>query len=468
MESALFKTLDVGRGSFNIVDARTTSSVVVMQATFFRLIVIFMECLSQMDIKPGFSLEALTIGKRPRFMKSRQPYKLKLVIIVYNALQVYYNYWVLKQSIVEPIFWKYLFSFGCAQITPSEQQFYEILICRGFWNMTMNKVIDLLDTVFFVLCKKENNITFLHVQHHVFSVAILWICGKYFTGQEFTATFFCNTTVHVFTQPSTANGNPKAGGYKLIIASNRDEFYSRPASAAKEWRDNPFVYGGQDLEEGREGGTWLAISAKGGVIKFGALLNLTGEVTHKNARGRGSLVSEYVSGICTNEEYCQNLVNTSELYNSFNLVTIELNDKEARTIHCSNKPIGYQYFPNDTALAFGNSPPETPLQKVIGGKLKFLEIIQHQEDKDVLVNNLMEMLSCRDKYWPDDELKRRAPKWGECLSSICVKMQVAGYGTRTHSVVLVDWQNRMDFYETTMVTSEPDDPWKKTHIYRQL
>lgn len=78
------------------------------------------------------------------------------------------------------------------------------------------------------------------------------------------------------------------------------------------------------MEEGREGGTWLAISAKGGVIKFGALLNITGEITHKNARGRGSLVSDYVTGDSTNEEYCQNLVNTSEQYNSFNLITIEL------------------------------------------------------------------------------------------------------------------------------------------------
>lgn len=43
---------------------------------------------------------------------------------------------------------------------------------------------------------------------------------------------------------ATANGNPQPGGYKLIIASNRDEFYSRPASIAKEWKDNPFVYGG--------------------------------------------------------------------------------------------------------------------------------------------------------------------------------------------------------------------------------
>ncbi|XP_037041020.1 transport and Golgi organization protein 2 [Bradysia coprophila] len=267
---------------------------------------------------------------------------------------------------------------------------------------------------------------------------------------------------------SIANGDPQPGGYKLIIASNRDEFYSRPASAAKEWSDNPFVYGGQDLEEGREGGTWLAISAKGGVTKFGALLNITGEIAHKDARGRGPLVSDYVSGNIANDDYCQNLVNLSEQYNSFNLITIEINGTEARTIHCSNVPVGLQEWPCDTVHGFGNSPPETPMAKVVGGKSKFQEIIAQHDDKDVLVENLMAMLSSRDKYWPDDELRRRAPRWGESLSSICVKMPEAGYGTRTHTVVLVDDKNRMDFYEKTMVTSEPADPWKNTHIVRHL
>lgn len=133
----------------------------------------------------------------PNFMRKRDPYNLKRVIILYNALQVYYNFWLLKRSMLEPTFWKYMFSFGCAQVTPQEEQHYHTLICVAFWHMTVNKIMDLLDTVFFILCKKQNHITFLHVQHHVLSVAILWIGGKYFTGQEFTVTFFCNTIVHM-------------------------------------------------------------------------------------------------------------------------------------------------------------------------------------------------------------------------------------------------------------------------------
>lgn len=130
-------------------------------------------------------------------MKRREPFNLKAAIIVYNAVQVYYNFWLLKKSVLEPNFWKYLLYFGCAETTAQQANDYQTLICVAFWHMTVNKIMDLLDTVFFVLCKKQNHITFLHVQHHVLSVAILWVCGKYFTGQEFTVTFFCNTIVHM-------------------------------------------------------------------------------------------------------------------------------------------------------------------------------------------------------------------------------------------------------------------------------
>lgn len=60
-------------------------------------------------------------------------------------------------------------------------------------------------------------------------------------------------------------------------------------------------------------------------------------------------------------------------------------------------PVGVQEWPCETVLGFGNSPPETPMAKVSGGKCKFQEVIDQQDDKDVLVEKLMAMLSCRDK-----------------------------------------------------------------------
>lgn len=82
------------------------------------------------------------------------------------------------------------------------------------------------------------------------------------------------------------NSNPGPNGYKLILASNRDEFYARETKQAGKWLDAEYCYGGIDLEPGREGGTWLAISGKDGIFKIGALLNLTGEPKPKNAVGK--------------------------------------------------------------------------------------------------------------------------------------------------------------------------------------
>ncbi|XP_037041023.1 elongation of very long chain fatty acids protein AAEL008004-like [Bradysia coprophila] len=132
----------------------------------------------------------------PKFMKSRVPYNLKILIILYNAMQVLYNFWAVQSSLFEPRFWKNIFQFNCAQMHPQERHDYDILLCFGFWHIMVNKLLDLLDTVFFVLCKKQNHVTFLHVQHHVMSVGIVWICGKYFPGHEFSVAFLCNTIVH--------------------------------------------------------------------------------------------------------------------------------------------------------------------------------------------------------------------------------------------------------------------------------
>lgn len=42
------------------------------------------------------------------------------------------------------------------------------------------------------------------------------------------------------------NSNPGSNGLKLIVASNRDEFYSRETLEADRWVKYPHVFGGDD------------------------------------------------------------------------------------------------------------------------------------------------------------------------------------------------------------------------------
>lgn len=120
------------------------------------------------------------------------------------------------------------------------------------------------------------------------------------------------------------NENAKNGEFKLILASNRDEFYLRPSSVAARWAEDEYIIGGRDMVKDREGGTWLAISTKNNTFKFGALLNITGEQRDDDALPRGHIVVDYLKNPVSNAEYCYNLCKMEKKFTSFNLITIEI------------------------------------------------------------------------------------------------------------------------------------------------
>lgn len=104
-------------------------------------------------------------------------------------------------------------------------------------------------------------------------------------------------------------------------------YYRRPAKVAGPWKENALVFGGRDMKSGREGGSWLAISTKDKTFKFGILLNIIEEekpVDDPSIASRGSIVSNYVLSQKSNTKYCEQLAQSTENFNSFILVTIEI------------------------------------------------------------------------------------------------------------------------------------------------
>ncbi|XP_062563786.1 transport and Golgi organization protein 2-like [Armigeres subalbatus] len=272
------------------------------------------------------------------------------------------------------------------------------------------------------------------------------------------------------------NGVPVQGEYKLILASNRDEYYTRPAKAAAPWDESPFVIGGRDMEPGREGGTWLAISGREGIVKIGALLNVTGESKPNVTLGRGPIVANYLVEPLSNEEYSKQLL-ANDNYGPFNLVSVQIDTKGGNNggnvsiLHTSNTPCKIDQCELDNPLGFGNSTLDVPLQKVKHGRKQFGDIVDKRlklESKEQLINELLELLSSDEKHLPDPELSRRVPKYFEKLSSINVRFPESGYGSRTRTVILIDHENRMDFIEETMVTADPNGEWKRTTWERQF
>ncbi|XP_064536997.1 transport and Golgi organization protein 2 isoform X2 [Drosophila montana] len=272
-----------------------------------------------------------------------------------------------------------------------------------------------------------------------------------------------------------ANSQPNANGYKLILASNRDEFFARDTQTAAKWTNVEHVYGGIDLEPGREGGTWLAIGSAHGIFKVGALLNLTGEPKPRNAVGRGMIVADYVRQSDVEHNiinYNQRLLGDCTKYSAFNFVSIEIGavSQPAQIKLLSNVPPTLMPFEQGQCYGFGNSLPDSPFEKVRHGQEQFEQIVNEHGHSDVatLSAELLQLLKNKHKFWPDAELKRRAPSWGEGLSALNVHIPEHGYGSRTHSLILVDANNRLHFIEETMAGLDPNGEWERTHIEKQF
>ena len=57
-------------------------------------------------------------------------------------------------------------------------------VARALWWYYISKLVEFLDTVFFILRKKDNQISFLHVYHHASMFPIWWIGVKWVPGGQ--------------------------------------------------------------------------------------------------------------------------------------------------------------------------------------------------------------------------------------------------------------------------------------------
>nr|CAD7451027.1 unnamed protein product [Timema bartmani] len=70
-------------------------------------------------------------------------------------------------------------------------------MARACWCYMICKVVELLDTVFFVLRKKNNQISYLHLHHHTLMPVCSWIGVKFLPGGHGTLLGVINSFVHI-------------------------------------------------------------------------------------------------------------------------------------------------------------------------------------------------------------------------------------------------------------------------------
>ena len=104
-------------------------------------------------------------------------------------------------------------------------------------------------------------------------------------------------------------------GFPLIVAANRDEFLSRPATAPLLLAAAPRVVGGRDL---LAGGTWLGLSERG--LAAGLLNRRAAAPPIDGKRSRGLLLLETLAA-ATAEEAARALATIDpDAYNAFTLM----------------------------------------------------------------------------------------------------------------------------------------------------
>lgn len=91
------------------------------------------------------------------------------------------NIELLQMRLVEDPF-KWLFSFGC-RYTPGRDRYLAVVVWQGSYLYMIAKLLDLLDTIFFVLRKKDSQISFLHIYHHTITFTFSWYYLKYLPGK---------------------------------------------------------------------------------------------------------------------------------------------------------------------------------------------------------------------------------------------------------------------------------------------
>ncbi|KAG7199833.1 hypothetical protein KM043_017665 [Ampulex compressa] len=130
----------------------------------------------------------------PRHMEHRKPYQLKNILLLYNFLQVCFSSWMFYEA--SDAAWLGKYSWKCEPVDYSNSP-EALRIARLVHIYFLAKMSELLDTIFFVLRKKQKQITFLHLYHHTGMPIMTWCATKYFPGGHGTFLGFVNCFVHI-------------------------------------------------------------------------------------------------------------------------------------------------------------------------------------------------------------------------------------------------------------------------------
>lgn len=130
----------------------------------------------------------------PGIMKDRKAYELFTFIRVYNLLMVLWNGFGFYMAC--HLLNYGLDTFGCQPINPQAKDYKSMQMITYGYIFLLSRLVEFVDTICFVLRKKDRQISGFHVFHH-FSVPIaVWFFVKFAPGGNSGIFPFLNTLIH--------------------------------------------------------------------------------------------------------------------------------------------------------------------------------------------------------------------------------------------------------------------------------
>ena len=224
--------------------------------------------------------------------------------------------------------------------------------------------------------------------------------------------------------------------FPLVVASNRDEYFNRPAARLAWWTPQPdaaSVLGGRDLESG---GTWMGLTAQG---RLALVTNLRGVLpVDAAAPSRGRIVPEWLAAREPSDKFWMRTALSG--HNGFNLIAADF--RQGECFWASNTGAHPQRLERGIH-GLSNGALDAPWPKVVALKARLGAALDSATSTDELATQLFAALADRGLA-DDDTLPRTgiALALERQLSAAFIRTADQTYGTRCSTLIIAERSGR--------------------------
>lgn len=98
--------------------------------------------------------------------------------VIFLTMKIYYLFQFLSSGWIQGEY-----SLGCQLVDYSNNSNALGLLQAFYWTYIL-KIVEMIETVFFILRKKSNQVSALHIYHHASTVMLSFIACKFYGGKH--------------------------------------------------------------------------------------------------------------------------------------------------------------------------------------------------------------------------------------------------------------------------------------------